>query len=112
MRPAPHAVTAGRASGACLRALVLLLVLVVPCAPVAERAVPVAAVAGAGGAAGEYDHLDTALRAPARGVRRAAVVRPLPPSFGTGRRFLPRLDAPAERAAALPRGPRSVVLRC
>ncbi|MFG3251351.1 hypothetical protein [Streptomyces sp. NPDC048187] len=112
MRPAPHAVTAVRAPGAWLRALVLLLVLVVPCAPVAVRAVPVAAVAGAGGAAGEYDHLDTALRAPVRSVRRAAVVRPLPPCLTTDRRFLLRFDAPAERTAALPRGPRSVVLRC
>ncbi|MFC9469600.1 hypothetical protein [Streptomyces coelicoflavus] len=119
MRPAPHAAAPVRSGrpGALLRVLVLLLVLVVPCTHLTARAAPVTPVAGAaggaGGTAGEYDHLDTALRGPGRGGRRAAAVRPTPPSFTQGRhRVRPRFDARTERAADLPRGPRSVVLRC
>ncbi|MFH8444752.1 hypothetical protein ACH4D3_26460 [Streptomyces sp. NPDC018026] len=109
MRPAPHAAVR---PDACLRALVLLLVLLVPCTHVAVRAAPVTPVAAAAGTAGEYDHLDTVLRGPGRSVRRAVVVRPVAPVFVAGRRARPRFDARTDRAAVLPRGPRSVVLRC
>ncbi|WP_328561407.1 hypothetical protein [Streptomyces coelicoflavus] len=121
MRPAPHAAAPVRSGrlGALLRVLVLLLVLVVPCThlTVTVQAAPVTPVAGAGGGAGgtagEYDHLDTALRGPGRSGRRAAAVRPTPPSRTAGRHRAPlRFDARTERAASLPRGPRSVVLRC
>ncbi|MFC8879149.1 hypothetical protein [Streptomyces ardesiacus] len=109
MRPAPHAaaVRSGRI-GACLRVLVLLLVLVVPGAHVAAPAAPVA------GATAEYDHLDTVLRVPGRSGRPVAVLRPAPPSSLTGRRraVLLRRAARGEGAPSLPRGPRSVVLRC
>ncbi|MET9358353.1 hypothetical protein ABZY14_36340 [Streptomyces sp. NPDC006617] len=109
MRPALHAAVR---RDACLRALVLLLVLLVPCTHVAAQAAPVTPVAAAAGAAGEYDHLDTVLRMPGRSGRRVVVVRPVPPAFVAGRRAHPRFDARTERAALLPRGPRSVVLRC
>lgn len=119
VRPAPHAAAPVRSGrpGALLRVLVLLLVLVVPCTHLTARAAPVTPVAGAaggaGGTAGEHDHLDTALRGPGRSGRRAAAARPAPPSFTRGRRRVPqRLDARTGRAAGLPRGPRSVVLRC
>ncbi|NHI08632.1 putative secreted protein [Streptomyces sp. KO7888] len=120
MRPAPHAAAPVRSGrpGALLRVLVLLLVLVVPCTHPTARAAPVtpvagAAAGGAGGTAGEHDHLDTALRGPGRSGRRAAAARPAPPSFTRGRRRVPqRLDARTGRTAGLPRGPRSVVLRC
>ncbi|WP_051852136.1 hypothetical protein [Streptomyces sp. NRRL F-5650] len=115
MRPAPHAVAAVRSgrAGACLRVLVLVLVLVVPGTHVTAQAAPVAPVAGAGGTTGEYDHLDTALRIPGRSGRHVAVPRPARPSSLTARRRTPlRSGARGERAAALPRGPRSVVLRC
>ncbi|MFD6192664.1 MULTISPECIES: hypothetical protein [unclassified Streptomyces] len=106
MRPAPHAAVR---RDACLRALVLLLVLLVPCTHVAVQAAPVVPVAAA---AGEYDHLDTVLRIPGRSGRRVVVVRPVPPAFVAGRRAHLRFDARTDRAAVLPRGPRSVVLRC
>ncbi|CAM5434713.1 hypothetical protein SVIOM342S_06358 [Streptomyces violaceorubidus] len=100
MRPAPLA-------AARLRALVLLLALLVPCAHVTVQAAPVTV---AGSVAGEYDHLDSALRFTARSGRREAVVRPVPPYEGTPPP--PRFHARSERAAVLPGGPRSVVLRC
>ncbi|AIJ14594.1 hypothetical protein ACQ9AR_18500 [Streptomyces lividans] len=109
MRPAPHAAVR---RDACLRGLVLLLVLLVPCAHAAVRAAPAAPVAAAVGAAGEYDHLDTVLRGPGRSGRQAVVVRPVAPAFAAGRRARLRFDARTDRAAVLPRGPRSVVLRC
>ncbi|MEU1049089.1 hypothetical protein ABZ400_28550 [Streptomyces sp. NPDC005897] len=105
MRHAPHA--AAR-RGVCLRVLVLLLALIVPCTHVTVQAAPVTVVAGAGGSTAEYDPLDSALRVVDR--RRATVVRPVPPSFAADPPL--RFDARSERAAALPRGPRSVVLRC
>ncbi|MFE5395836.1 hypothetical protein ACFQ9U_14870 [Streptomyces sp. NPDC056568] len=112
-RPAPSS----RRRAVWPRVLVLLLVLLVPCTHASAQATPVAAAAGAnggaaGGAAGEYDHLDTALRAPARGARRAVVTRSAP---------APRLRVRADRVPPLPvptgtppasRAPRSVVLRC
>jgi hypothetical protein len=107
MRHAPH--TAAR-RGVCLRVLVLLLALIVPCTHVTVQAAPVTAVAGAGGSTAEYDHLDSALRVVGRSGRRATVVRPVPPSFAADPPL--RFDARPGRAAALPRGPRSVVLRC
>ncbi|MFI1754683.1 hypothetical protein [Streptomyces sp. NPDC020571] len=107
MRPAPPA--AAR-RGACLRALVLLLALIVPCTHVTVQSAPVTVVAGASGSAGEYDHLDSAVRVVGRTGRRATVVPPVPPSFVAHPPL--RFDARSERAAALPRGPRSVVLRC
>ncbi|MFE0414235.1 hypothetical protein [Streptomyces tendae] len=106
MRPAPHAAVR---QDAWLRILVLVLVLLVPCTHMTVQAAPVTVAAGA---AGEYDHLDSALRVAARSGRRAAVVRPAPPSFGSDRRAPLRFDARTERAAAPPSGPRSVVLRC
>ncbi|MFI8488355.1 hypothetical protein [Streptomyces rubrogriseus] len=109
MRPAPHAAVR---RDACLRALVLLLVLLVPCTHVAAQAAPVTPVAAAAGTAGEYDHLDTVLRAPGRSGRRVVVARPVAPPFAAGRRAHLRFDARTDRAAVLPRGPRSVVLRC
>ncbi|WP_051777688.1 hypothetical protein [Streptomyces violaceorubidus] len=104
MRPDPHA--AAR-RGARLRVLVLLLALLVPCTHVTGEAAPVTV---AGGTAGEYDHLDSALRVAGRSGRRPTVVRPAPPSFAADPPL--RFDARSGRAAALPRGPRSLVLRC
>ncbi|MFG2317439.1 hypothetical protein [Streptomyces tendae] len=106
MRPAPHAAPR---HAAWLRVLVLVLALLVPCTHVTVQAAPVTVAAGA---AAEYDHLDSALRVAARSGRRAAVVRPAPPSFRPDRRAPLRCDARTERAAAPPGGPRSVVLRC
>ncbi|MET8486709.1 hypothetical protein ACIQVF_09300 [Streptomyces tendae] len=103
MRPAPRAAVR---HDAWLRVLVLVLVLLVPCTHVTVQAAPVAA------AAGEYDHLDSALRVAPRSSRRAAVVRPTPPPIVAGRRAPLRFDARTGRAAPLPDGPRSVVLRC
>lgn len=105
MRPAPRAAVR---HDTWLRVLVLVLVLLVPGTHVTVQAAPVPVAAGA---AGEYDHLDSALRVAARSSRRT-VVRPAPPSFGADRRAPLRLDARSERAAALPGGPRFVVLRC
>ncbi|MEV6082484.1 hypothetical protein [Streptomyces parvulus] len=101
MSPAPHAATA---RAAWLRVLVLLLALVVPCAHAAAEAVPVTTVSA--GAVGEYDQVDSALRTPVRGARRAVpVVR------RTVRRIRSAPSAPAvPRSRA--RGRRSVVLRC
>ncbi|MFF0588677.1 hypothetical protein ACFYWD_22230 [Streptomyces sp. NPDC003781] len=96
------------ARAARLRVLVLLLALIVPCSHMTVEAAPVPVAAGA---VGEYDHLDSALRVAARSGRRATVVRPVPPSFVADLVSL-RSDARPERAAGLPRGPRSVVLRC
>ncbi|WP_399886487.1 hypothetical protein ACGH7X_18730 [Streptomyces sp. BBFR51] len=92
----------------------LLLVLVVPCTHMTAQAAPTVPVAGAGGTAGEYDHLDTALRSPGRGGRRAAVVRPAPASCvadGCHRVRFPSALVPAGSPPSA-RGPRSVVLRC
>ncbi|MFJ8147405.1 hypothetical protein ACIQ6R_20390 [Streptomyces sp. NPDC096048] len=100
-----------------------------PCTHATAQAAPTALVAGGsggfggggpgggvpGGGAGEYDHLDTALRTPARSVRRPLVALSVPPPPATGRR------APTDRTLAppvptgpppSPRGRRSVVLRC
>ncbi|WP_328658263.1 hypothetical protein [Streptomyces sp. NBC_00334] len=113
MRPAPHApaARAARRSAWPRVLLVLLLALVVPCAHATAQAAPVVQVAASGGTAAEHDHLDTALRTPARSGRRAAAVRPAPPSPAAGRRvrrdLLPPVGPPPS-----PRGPRSVVLRC
>lgn len=101
MSRAPHAPTARTAW---LRVLVLLLALVVPCANATAEAVPVTTVAA--GAVGEYDQVDTALRTPVRGARRAApVVR------RTVRRTRSAPSAPAVPHSRA-RAPRSVVLRC
>ncbi|MET7270826.1 hypothetical protein ABZS59_06400 [Streptomyces flaveolus] len=121
MRPAAHttatdrAVRAGR-RGTWVRALVLLLALLVPCAHAQALAVPPPAVVaaesgGPNGQAAEYDHLDTAPRAPARIARRPAPPRraPLPAATGHARPG----GHPAPPAPPLsPRGTRSVVLRC
>ncbi|MFD5049843.1 hypothetical protein [Streptomyces tendae] len=105
MRPAPRAAVR---HDAWLRVLVLVLVLLVPCTHVTVQAAPVTVAA----AAGEYDHLDSALRVAPRSGRRAAVVRPAPPSFVAARRAPLLFDGRTGRAAPLPGGPRSVVLRC
>ncbi|MEV5812577.1 hypothetical protein [Streptomyces mutabilis] len=124
MRPAPHAATtvraarAGRAArggrrGAWLRVLVLLLALVLPCAHATAQAAPLTPVAGASGTGvggGEYDHLDTAPRAPARSVRRGAVLRALSPGRMAGPRERRPVAPPVP--AGPPSSPRSVVLRC
>ncbi|MBQ1098617.1 hypothetical protein KBY55_21695 [Streptomyces sp. b94] len=112
--------------------MVLLLVLIVPCTHATAQAAPTALVAGGsqgvggaggsgpgggapGGAAGEYDHLDTALRTPARSGRRTLVALSVPPPPAPGR----HVPAPRTLAPPLPAGPppsphasRSVVLRC
>ncbi|PAM99555.1 hypothetical protein CJI59_22385 [Streptomyces sp. Alain-F2R5] len=98
-----------------MRVLVLLLALVLPCAHATAQAAPLAPVAGAsgtgvgGGGAGEYDHLDTASRAPARSVRRGAVLRALSPGRMAGRE---RRSVAPPVPAGPPSSPRSVVLRC
>ncbi|MGI5394047.1 hypothetical protein [Streptomyces sp. CA-251251] len=89
-----------------------------PCTHASAQATPVAAAAGAnggaagGGAAGEYDHLDTALRAPARGGRRAVVTRSAPAARpGVRADRVPPSPVPTGPPPAS-RAPRSVVLRC
>ncbi|WP_121747897.1 hypothetical protein, partial [Streptomyces sp. E2N166] len=65
--------------------------------------------------AGEYDHLDTALRAPSRTGRRTVVALSSPPLPAPGRRVsTPRTLAPPVPTGPppSPRAPRSVVLRC
>ena len=112
---APRAVRAGR-RGTWVRALVLLLALLVPCAHAQAPAVPPPAVVagesgGPNGPAAEYDHLDTAPRAPARLAGRPAPPRwtPLPATTGHARPDgHPAPPAPPHP----PRGTRSVVLRC
>ncbi|RSN50392.1 hypothetical protein DMH12_25240 [Streptomyces sp. WAC 04229] len=107
MSPAPHAATARAGRTAWLRVLVLLLALAVPCAHATAEAVPTATVAA--GAVGEYDQVDSALRAPVRGERRAGPERPVIRRAARRARRAPSVPAvPASRA----RGPRSVVLRC
>ncbi|MFG3319303.1 hypothetical protein ACGF3J_14785 [Streptomyces sp. NPDC048171] len=107
MSPAPHAATARAGRAAWLRVLVLLLALVVPCAHATAEAVPTATVTA--GAVGEYDQVDSALRAPVRGERRAGPQRPAVRRAAHRARFAPSVPAvPASRA----RGTRSVVLRC
>jgi hypothetical protein len=126
VRPASHTTATDRAGrarravraghrGTWVRALVLLLVLLVPCAHAQALAVPppapVAGESGPGGTAAEYDHLDTAPRAPARIARRPAPPRwtLLPAATGQARPD----GHPAPPAPPLaPRGTRSVVLRC
>ncbi|WP_052412314.1 hypothetical protein [Streptomyces mutabilis] len=126
MRPAPHATTvpaarAGRVvrggrRGAWLLVLVLPLALVLPCAHATAQAAPLAPVAGAGGGgvggggAGEYDQLGTAPRAPARSVRRGAVLRAVSPGRTTGPRERRSVAPPLPGGP--PSSPRSVVLRC
>ncbi|MFB7086119.1 hypothetical protein [Streptomyces sp. NPDC056296] len=100
-----------------------------PCTHATAQAAPTALVAGGsggfgggvpggggpGGGAGEYDHLDTALRTPARSVRRTVVTLSVPPPPATGRHTLPdRTLAPPVPTGPPPSppGPRSVVLRC
>ncbi|MFH8241639.1 hypothetical protein [Streptomyces sp. NPDC018321] len=109
MSPAPYATLRAGRRGAWLRVLVLLLALALPCAHVTGQAAPPVPVAGAsGGGVGEYDHLDTATRAPARSVRRGApaCAAPVPTAAPRWRSFAPPVPA------GLPPTPRSVVLRC
>ncbi|MFE0812711.1 hypothetical protein ACFW4M_28950 [Streptomyces sp. NPDC058794] len=110
MSCAPYATLRTGRRVAWLRVLVLLLALAVPCAHVTGQAAPPVTVAGAsGGGAGEYDHLDTATRAPARSVRRGVLPPRVAPAPAAGPRqssFAPTVPA------GLPSTPRSVVLRC
>ncbi|WND36622.1 hypothetical protein RI578_21065 [Streptomyces sp. BB1-1-1] len=132
-RRAARATRTGRRR-ACLRALVLLLVLIVPCTHATAQAAPTALVTGGsagvvgggaggsgpgggapGGTVGEYDHLDTALRTPARSGRRTVVALSVPPPPTPGRHVpTPRTLAPPVPIGPppSPRAPRSVVLRC
>ncbi|MFG3152645.1 hypothetical protein ACGF7W_11415 [Streptomyces sp. NPDC048219] len=123
MRPAPHPTAtdrAGRAGrrGTWVRALVLLLALLVPCAHAQAAAAPPPVVAaesggtgGPGGTATEYDHLDTAPRAPARIARRPAPPGWTPLSATDGHARTDGHPAPPAPPHA-PSGTRSVVLRC
>ncbi|KFG72266.1 hypothetical protein FM21_29360 [Streptomyces mutabilis] len=106
----------GGRRGAWLLVLVLPLALVLPCAHATAQAAPLAPVAGAGGGgvggggAGEYDQLGTAPRAPARSVRRGAVLRAVSPGRTTGPRERRSVAPPLPGGP--PSSPRSVVLRC
>ncbi|MEU6100151.1 hypothetical protein [Streptomyces flaveolus] len=120
MRPASlttatdRAVRAGR-RGTWVRALVLLLALLVPCAHAQALAgPPPAVVAGESGPnvpAAEYDHLDTAPRAPARIDRRPAPPPWTPLRAATGHARPGGHPGPPAPPHS-PRGTRSVVLRC
>ncbi|MEV5548007.1 hypothetical protein AB0L35_18075 [Streptomyces sp. NPDC052309] len=121
----------GRRS-AWLRALVLLLALLVPgahmqAAPAAPAPAPAVEAGGAGGTGGgngtggagggtaaEYDHLDTAVRLPARDGRRAAAAPRLTPApTPAGPAHAGREPAPVPPGPPpSPGAPRCVVLRC
>ncbi|MET8568098.1 hypothetical protein [Streptomyces sp. NPDC004783] len=124
MSPAPHSAAADRARRAgrrrgWARALVLLLALLVPCAH-AQAGIPAtpsavaAAESGPGGTPAEYDHLDSAQRAPARADRRCAPPRRTHLPARAPRALRARTDGRRAPHAPphTPRGTRSVVLRC
>ncbi|MEG3629799.1 hypothetical protein [Streptomyces poriticola] len=119
--PPPATARAGRRrarSRGLVRILVLALVLLLPGTSAQAQSGPTAVVSaeGGGGQVLEYEPFDTALRAPARTVRRRGAPRHPGPSFPADRAPT-RTD---RRLAAVPppgppyflRGLRSVVLRC
>ncbi|MFB6850321.1 hypothetical protein ACFCXS_36530 [Streptomyces sp. NPDC056373] len=112
MTPTPRPAPRGPRRHAWLRVLVLLLALLVPGAHAEAHSGWTAPVSGENTTV-ECDLLDTALRPPARGVRRVAAPpapAPLPnpgPAHATQRSVRVPPSAPHG-----PRPPRSEVLRC
>ncbi|MFD9980112.1 hypothetical protein ACFWZJ_06950 [Streptomyces massasporeus] len=113
MTPAPQPAPRSPRRHASLRVLVLLLALLVPGAPAEAHTGWTAGVSGESTTV-ECDLLDTALRPPARAVRRTAAV-PLSPASLPG----PGPASTAQHRVPVPPGPpldprplRSEVLRC
>ncbi|MFD5162642.1 hypothetical protein ACFWMJ_32055 [Streptomyces hawaiiensis] len=112
MTPAPQPVPRGPRRHTWPRVLVLLLALLVPGAHAEAHTGPTATVSGESTTV-ECDLLDTALRPPARGSRRAAA-RPAPaPLQGPGPASTARHPVPVPASPPHdPRPLRSEVLRC
>ncbi|MDG9710182.1 hypothetical protein [Streptomyces sp. DH10] len=111
--PAPRPAPRGTRRNTWVRVLVLLLALLVPGAHAEARTGPAATVSGESTAV-ECDVLDTALRPPARGARRAVVPLRPTPLPGPEPAYAAPLPAPVPPARRYddPRPLRSEVLRC
>lgn len=108
--PAPRPVPRGPRRHLWLRVLVLLLVLLVPGAHAEALTGPAGIVSGESTTV-ECDLLDTALRPPARGVRRTAVPLRPAPLQGPGPAYTAQHPVPPSPPHS-PRPLRSEVLRC